>query len=204
MKPPIILVTGFGAFPGAPENPTQLLMRTLAVLERRLARRGVKLERRVLPVIYDEIGSTLERLIAEIAPDAMLHFGLAARRSAISVETRAVNRLGLMHPDAVGHLPKTRSVLSNGEAFSLKARVPTSRLHAALRQAGIASALSIDAGDYVCNQTFYLSLAMAEGTQRRVGFIHVPKMGAPALTKAVSVLIMALVPDLRRPIHFAS
>jgi len=197
MKPLVILVTGFGAFPGAPENPTQLLMRTLAAQERRLACYGVKLERRVLPVVFDEIESQLQSQIAETAPDAILHFGLAARRRTISIETRAVNCLGFMHPDAAGRFAKTRSVVPNG-TFTSKARVPAGRLDAALRRAGMASTLSIDAGDYVCNQTFYLSLAMAAKTQRSVGFIHVPKMAPSVLAKAAAILIMALVPHLRQ------
>jgi pyroglutamyl-peptidase len=194
----VILVTGFGAFPGAPHNPTADLMRNLRPLEGRLARLGIKLERRVLPVVYDEIAPRLKALIAETAPDAILHFGLAKRRRAISVETRAVNRLGVRHADAAGRLAQNRNVLPGG-AFVRPALAPTNRLNAALRDAGISSKLSHDAGDYVCNQTFYLSLAMAAGTGRAVGFIHVPHMHAAILTRAATILIMALLRGVRRP-----
>jgi len=197
MKCPVILVTGFGAFPGAPRNPAGLLMRDLAALEGRLARLGVKLVRRVLPVIYDEIAPELKSLIAETAPDMILHFGLAARRRKISIETRALNRLNRLHPDAAGRFAKNRAVLQ-GHVCMKPALLPVRRLNAVLRRAGIASELSIDAGDYVCNQTFYLSLDMAEGTHRAVGFVHVPKLDPAALLKAASLLIMALLPDLHR------
>jgi pyroglutamyl-peptidase len=196
MKPPVILVTGFGAFPGAPYNPSALLMRNLAAHEARLARLGVKLERRVLPVVYDEIAPRLKSLIAETAPDAILHFGLAGQRRAISIETRAANHIGTL-PDAAGKIAKSPCVL-RGAACVRRARVPTSALNAALRRAWIASKPSNDAGDYVCNQTFYLSLAMATGTNRAVGFIHVPHMRASTLTRAAVILIMALLPALRQ------
>lgn len=196
MKRPVILVTGFGAFPGAPRNPSELLMQDLATLEGRLERLGVTLERRVLPVVYEKIAPSLKNLIAETAPDMILHFGLAARRHKISIETRALNRMNGLHPDSAGGWAKNHAVLQGQAPFMKRALVPVHRLDAALRKAGIASELSIDAGDYVCNQTFYLSLAMAEGTHRAVGFIHVPKLEMEALVKAASLLIMALLPDL--------
>ncbi len=197
MTAPVILVTGFGAFPGAPHNPTADLMRNLAAFEARLARAGVKLERRILPVIYDEIAPRLKALIAETAPDAILHFGLAGGRHAISIETRALNHLTTVHPDAAGRCAASASVLRGG-ALVRQARLPAQALHVALRQAWIASKPSHNAGDYVCNQTFYLSLAMATGTRRSVGFIHVPHMHASTLARAAQVLIMALLPAMRR------
>jgi pyroglutamyl-peptidase len=191
MRRLVILVTGFGAFPGAPRNPTEVLMRDLATLEGRLARLGVTFERRVLPVVYDEIAPRLKSLIAETAPDMILHFGLAGRRHKISIETRALNRMNMLHPDAAGRWPESLAVLEGRSAFIKKALIPVRKLDAALHKAGIASELSIDAGDYVCNQTFYLSLVLAEGMHRCVGFIHVPKLEADELVKAT---------DLRRQI----
>lgn len=196
MRRPVILVTGFGAFPGAPHNPTALLMQNLAAHEPRLARLGVKLERRVLPVVYDEIAPRLKSIIAETAPDAILHFGLAGGRSAISIETRAVNHFGTS-PDAAGRHAPSSSILY-GAAAIRRAGVPVPALNAALRRAWIASRPSNDAGDYVCNQTFYLSLAMAAGTNRTVGFVHVPHMRASTLARAAIILIMGLQPVLRR------
>jgi pyroglutamyl-peptidase len=173
-------------------------MRDLAVLESRLARLGVTLERRVLPVVYDELAPQLKTMITETMPDIILHFGLAARRHKISIETRALNCVNRLHPDAAGRWAQNRSVLQGKEDFIKRALVPVRRLDAVLRQAGIASGLSIDAGNYVCNQTFYLSLSLAEDTQRASGFIHVPKLKAGVLLKAASLLIMTLLPDLRR------
>jgi pyroglutamyl-peptidase len=46
------------------------------------------------------------------------------------------------------------------------------RLVAAMRAAGARTTASIDAGDYVCNQTLYLSLLHTHGP---VGFLHIPR-----------------------------
>ena len=47
-------------------------------------------------------------------------------------------------------------------------------LEAAIRRAGLDGRLSIGAGDYVCNDTLYLSLARSFA--RSLGFIHVPQL----------------------------
>jgi len=197
MPAPTILVTGFGAFPNAPVNPTQALMSALEAHEARLERLGVRLERRVLPVVFDAVLPTLTALIDELQPDAVLHFGLASRRRLISIETRAQNRLTLLHPDAEGRLASS-PIIRAGKPDALAALVPVSHLNAMLKAEGFGSRLSRDAGDYVCNQTFYHSLAMAEGTKRHVGFIHVPKEGGEPLTRAALCLILALLPLLPR------
>jgi pyroglutamyl-peptidase len=73
-----ILVTGFGKFPGARDNPTAQLVYALGGHRGRLARPGVELETAVLPVNYAEVAGKLEELDETLKPDAILHFGLAA------------------------------------------------------------------------------------------------------------------------------
>src|SRR5687767_3213456 len=73
---PKLLVTGFGPFPGAPENPTDPLVRALAQAPaerfRATAFRAV-----VLPTEYRRSWSILSRLYAGYAPDVVVHFGLS-------------------------------------------------------------------------------------------------------------------------------
>jgi pyroglutamyl-peptidase len=166
-----ILATGFGAFPGARHNPSADLM---AALERRTARFaafGIKLETRVLPVLYAEIAPRLAKLAAEVKPDAILHFGLAGRRKTISIETRASNRVSLLVSDAGGARAPGFCLLPNRAAI-VHARIPAAQILAALRRAGIASHFSRDAGTYLCNAALYHSLAAREPPH--VGFIHIP------------------------------
>src|SRR5690554_802095 len=73
--PPRLLVTGFGAFPGAPENPTEALVRALA--EEPPARFGAgALRAAVLPTDYRRSWPALRRLYGAFAPDLVVHFGL--------------------------------------------------------------------------------------------------------------------------------
>lgn len=167
-----VLVTGFGPFPGVRKNPTGTLVHALEKHKSRLARLGIELELVVLPVVYAEIAARLETLAQTLKPDAVLHFGLAARRKTLSIETRAVNRLSLLNRDAKKAAAPQARVIS-GAPHVLRSTFPAPLVAAALGKAGIKSHLSINPGRYVCNQTLYLSLAIFPA--RSIGFIHVPR-----------------------------
>ena len=168
-----LLVTAFGPFPGMPRNPSGLLVAALSKRHgKRLQRLGITLVTAELPVVYARIPAALEQLHRSANPDAVLHVGVAGRRSAMSVEMRAVNRLHPLRQDAARQLASTSCILSGSTAV-LQARWPAQALQAAMNMAGARTKLSIDAGDYVCNQTLYLTLAR---TRLPAGFIHIPRM----------------------------
>ena len=167
-----ILVTGFGAFPGVSANPSSALLFALnEKCRRRLERFGIALELRELPVTYDGLSPRLGALAKNLAPDAILQFGVAARRKTISVEVVARNRANILHPDASGASASSR-ILTAGGPGALTTRVPALEIVAALRRQGLAGALSHNAGDYICNASFYRALALANVPC--VGFIHIP------------------------------
>ena len=165
-----ILVTAFGAFPGARTNPTLAVLARLAA-SRRHALRGIDVRPHALPVVYANAREHLAALVERTRPDAILHLGLAGRRTTLSVETRAINRLHPLRPDAARRVPASTAVVAGG-APVLRSRWPSQRLAVAMRQAGAPTRLSIDAGDYVCNQQLYLTLAT---TSVLAGFVHVPR-----------------------------
>lgn len=205
-----VLVTGFGSFPGAHDNPAALLVHALGAHQARLARLGIELELEVLPVNYAEVAPELERLNETLKPDAILHFGLAARRKFFSIETRALNRLSLLHRDASGARARCRAIVL-GAAPVARSTFPTRQIEAAFRHADLDGRLSAHAGDYVCNETLYLSLDRSRA--RSVGFIHVPRLaradrpiGASrnrrpnlaGLTRAALLAILAIARKLRQ------
>ena len=200
----IVLVTGFGGFPGNRSNPTVAILRELERQRPRLTRLGISLHCVLLPVVYAEIDGALGRAVDAHRPHAILHLGLAARRRAISVETRAINRADPLHPDAQRRRP-TSQVLSGGGPDRLAATYPSARILAALGRHGVPAHRSIDAGDYVCNATLYRSLF--DGRAAQAGFLHVPrprdpaqpcartrqsKPAADALTRAALVAILTM------------
>jgi pyroglutamyl-peptidase len=169
---PALLVTGFGPFPGAPENPTATLIQALAGQPPESFGAG-SLKAVVLPTEFAGSWSTLHRLYRSFSPDVVLHFGVSARATEIRIERAARNHLGRGRPDALGVTPRRTQVRPSG-AEVLPATLPALEIAAVLSAAGIANVISDDAGDYVCNATFYRSLASFEGTHRRAAFIHVP------------------------------
>ena len=98
-----LLLTSFGAFPGALVNPTEAVAALAArLVRRRLERIGIELVTACLPVVFAAVGAEVARLQARHAPLATLHLGLASRRDTMTPETRATNRLTLRYPDASG------------------------------------------------------------------------------------------------------
>lgn len=171
-----VLLTAFGAFPGAQSNPTVALARLVDRRWRRtLERADIDLHVAVLPVVYDGAEARTRALIEAIRPDVVLHLGLAGRRKTLSLETRARNRLNTIRPDAARRL-SGRLTLAAGGPDHRRARTPTATMRAAMNAAGAPCAASIDAGDYLCNQTLYASLASAAPV---VGFLHIPRPANP-------------------------
>src|SRR5579862_8757747 len=166
-----LLITGFGPFPGVAHNPSEALIGALHKRRMRFEHWGVRLELRVLPVLYAAMVQRLDQLVAETKPDAILHFGLASRRKTIGIETCAHNRVSPRLIDAGGARAENCSLKLGGPA-RIKTRIPAAAIVTNLRRAGIAAQLSRDAGTYVCNATFFHSLASQHALP--VGFIHIP------------------------------
>lgn len=194
-----VLLTAFGAFPGAPVNPTRALAALVARRERsRLARLGVDLVIAELPVVYAGAEARVNALIASHTPDAVLHLGLAGRRRALTLETRARNRLSVLHPDA-RRARAGRLLVETGGPGALPVRAPVARTLAAMAWTGAPCRASIDAGDYLCNLTLWATL---RSRTQVAAFLHIPRPGARAplatMAAAVGAAIITLAGEARR------
>lgn len=196
-----ILVTGFGAFPAAPKNPTGPLVRALARRRRPSADR-VTISAHVLPARYKTVDRTLPRLLKAFRPDAILMFGLATRSRAFRVETLARNRIS-RHPDAAGFTAGPCAI-DAASGRSLKVRAPAAALLRALKRAGLPARLSRNAGGYLCNYALWqVTRATAQsGKPKLSAFIHVPPLSPritpEALLAAGEAALKATIATLRR------
>lgn len=168
-----ILITGFGAFPGAPHNPTVPLVDRLLRL-RRPAFDDVELSSHIFHVTYATIDREVPSLLAKHRPHALLMFGLAARTPYLRVETRARNAITTIWPDADGTRVRKGSIAPGADALLFGPQ--TAKLQRAALATGIDARSSRDAGSYLCN---YLSWRAIEAAQRGEGprlaaFVHVP------------------------------
>ncbi len=171
-----VLLTGFGPFPGAPENPSAWLAETLASSP--LARRPeVSLHAEVLPTEWAAVSARAPRLLETLKPQLILHFGLSRRARSFRIERSAHNRI-LPRADAAGALPGRGS--HPRRARPARLLFPADRLAAHLRQNGVAAAASRSAGRYLCNFLYYLSLdwARRQPTPCHAVFVHIP-LAAP-------------------------
>jgi pyroglutamyl-peptidase len=205
-----VLLTGFGPFPGAPFNPSAVLVKALA-RRRRPALANIERVTHVFATTYASVDRELPKLLAQ-KPDIVLMFGVAGRRRHLCVETRARNAISVLFPDASGHRPQHTVIVRGGPA-ALMGHAPFAVLHGAARPSGFPVRLSRDAGSYLCNYVYWRALERTRTGDPSVQFVHIPAMrnnprrrrhagkrtlSFPQLRNAAEGLLIALIAASRR------
>jgi pyroglutamyl-peptidase len=164
-----VLVTGFEPFGGSDVNPSAEIARALD--GRRIA--GASVSGRVLPVRWGEAIAVALSAIAEVGAEAVIMFGQAGGRTAMSVERIGINVCE--GKDNAGEDGGGRPVVPGGPdgVFS---GLPIHALVAAMREAGVPAEISNSAGTYLCNHVAYgvPQALRAAGSPVIAGFVHVP------------------------------
>jgi pyroglutamyl-peptidase len=169
-----LLVTGFGPFPGAPYNPTIVLVQRLA----RLRRPNLRLIGHVFPTEYAAVDRDLPKLIEKHRPDALLMFGLHGRARTLRVETLARNVI-CPHRDAGGAYTSARAIVPGTGHMAMAS--PAARLVRAAQRAKAPVVTSRNAGSYLCN---YLCWQATDITRPRLAaFVHIPPVVRKPLRK---------------------
>jgi pyroglutamyl-peptidase len=208
-----VLITGFEPFGGEKVNPSELAARALE--GRIIAGRPIAV--RVLPVETRNIGERLQRALSEESPDIVICVGQAGGRTAIAIERVAVNVLDFRQPDNVGVMRKNDTILRGGPDARLSS-LPFAEIVSAWLDNGIPGYVSNSAGTYICNQTLYEVLGLAETATPPIvaGLIHLPYLPAQAalmnadstpsmafelMKRALEIVIETVVPwvDQRTP-----
>jgi pyroglutamyl-peptidase len=165
------VVQGFGPFGDFAVNPSELLVRSLA------DRGDDDVVAEVLPVSMQRVAEAVPQLMDKHRPDVWLGVGLAAGRTALSIEAVAVNLAHWPpdHADADG-VSVTRAPVAADGAAAYLTTLPVEEILRAWRDAGIPGYLSQSAGSYLCNLSFYCAARAARelDIDCRVGFLHVP------------------------------
>ena len=166
-----VLLIGFGPFPGAPLNPSALLVKSLA-RRRRPAFAEIVRTTHVFATTYAAVDRDLPRLLAA-GPDIVLMFGVAGRRRHLCIETRARNAISLLFPDASGYRPR-QGIIAPGEPAALRSAAPFARLLGAVRASTVPARLSREAGRYLCNYAYWRALERSRDGRPLVQFVHIP------------------------------
>lgn len=157
----MILVTGFGPFPGVDDNPSAAAARAVDGL--RVG--GETIVGEVLPVSYARAPARVLALARALQPRAIVALGVATSRRGVEVERRA--RRGA-NPDRADVDGARRPDVPGPD--EVRATLPVDALTRALR-----ATPSDDAGRYVCNALLYDVLRGLPGVP--AGFVHVPAEG---------------------------
>ena len=176
-----LLITGFDPFGGADRNPSREAVMALpdVIGDYTL----FKLE---IPTVFGLAAETVLRAATDLRPDAILCVGQAGGRAAITPEVVAINLREVSIPDNHGNQPQNTPVVENAPAAYFST-LPVRHMVEAVKAAGVPCALSYSAGVFVCNDLLYTLLHHYDGTDTRVGFVHIPYLpeqageGVPSL-----------------------
>lgn len=163
-----LLITGFDPFGGETINPSWEAVQALP------CRIGVfQVKKLQVPTVYGGAAKLVLEQAALETPDVILCVGQAAGRSAVTPEQIGINLRLARIPDNAGQQPKNEPVVPGG-ADGLFSTLPVQAMADAIQRVGLPGAVSYSAGTFVCNDLLYTLLAHYQGSQVRVGFIHVP------------------------------
>ena len=163
-----LLITGFDPFGGASVNPAREAVMALPDVVGDYAL--TKLE---IPTVFGLAAETVLRAAEALCPDVILCVGQAGGRAAITPEVVAINLREASIPDNAGNQPKNMPVVENAPAAYFST-LPVRHMVEAVKAEGIPCALSYSAGVFVCNDLLYTLLHHYDGTDTRVGFVHIP------------------------------
>ena len=191
-----VLLSGFAPFDGAATNESWEAVREAVPA---LVARGVDAEAVELPVEFGTASERLEEAVRGLRPRLVVAVGLAAGRTAITLERVAINIRDARIPDNAGASPVDEPVVP-GAPVGRFSTLPVKAMVAALEADEVPAVVSQTAGTYVCNDVFYaLQHLLAtdpalEGI--RGGFVHVPsadvvdaRSAARALVRMVEVAL---------------
>jgi pyroglutamyl-peptidase len=165
-----ILLTGFTPFGGHAVNPTEALVGALGP---HLVLGDAEVFPRLLRTHYRLSEQDFDHALAEVAPDAVVSFGLNYGIDEVRPERIAVN----FDDGEEDGRHVARRIAEDGPVGYFST-LPVEAMVADLAAAGLPAKASNHAGAYICNHIFYYArhrfererLAMA------VGFVHVPPL----------------------------
>lgn len=186
---PVIFVTGFGPFAGHPINASQSAVELLAKgnLEEEL---GVRLVTEILKVEYDYVKKTVPQRWKDLVPKLTIHVGVSSMSETLVLEQLAHNT-GYEKKDNCGCVTKD-GVCYPGESDVIQSSIRMDLISSAVNKATsvkLPCAKSTDPGRFLCDFTYFLSLAE---DKCRSAFIHVPTLNKVTVEEIVAALATAI------------
>ncbi|XP_012369168.2 pyroglutamyl-peptidase 1-like protein isoform X2 [Octodon degus] len=144
-----------------------------------------------LPVDYREVKQSITRIWKDFQPKLAVHVGVDTSAKAIFLEQCGKNH-GYQDGDLRGFRPEGGVCLPGGPEV-IMSRINMKKVCKQIAIKDVAVAFSGDAGRYVCDYTYYLSLHHGNG---HAALIHVPPLShwfpASLLGKALQVILQEM------------
>lgn len=172
---PVVLLTGFGPFPGVEVNASAVLVAEIARLAAERLPDAV-VHHYAVATEWTTAPPAVCDLIARHRPAVALMFGVSSTAQGLQLETQARNVCALT-PDAAGCVAAGTKLHEHGDEC-LAATWPIDAIGTRLTKLRVPWSMSADAGSYICNATLYEVLASAAlgwGTAPVTGFVHIPR-----------------------------
>ena len=163
-----LLITGFEPFDGQTINPS---WQSVLALEDKIG--DYSLTKLEIPTAFKFGAQKVLEKAGEIHPDVIICVGQAGGRNAITPEVVAINLMDANIPDNLGYKPINEPIFKDGENAHFS-NLPIREMVNAINNEGIPAKLSYSAGAFVCNEVLYTLLHKFNGTNVKIGFIHVP------------------------------
>ena len=185
-----LLITGFDPFGGESINPAWEAVKRLPDEVG-----DYSLTKLMIPTVFGKAGNVVIAEAERLMPDVILCIGQAGGRRAVTPEVVGINLREARIPDNEGNVPEDIPVVNDAPAAYFST-LPIREMVSAVKEKGIECQLSYSAGAFVCNDVLYTLLNRYDGTDTRVGFIHVPflpeqaKEGVPSM--ALETIIEAI------------
>ena len=180
-----IHITGFGPFAGVSINPSSILVSNLlsekdtSIVSNYVVEVSTKAVDEIINRICEDINSTITGV------DVLLHFGVAAGLSHISIEECAYNDLDFRVPDVLNYQPRDEAIIPSlgSRSFCLNTSLDCTELAHLLVIKGWNVSKSINPGRFLCNYIYFKSLLAAKEINSKQDinrhrivslFVHVP------------------------------
>eukprot|EP01024_Parvocaulis_polyphysoides_P059348 TRINITY_DN6413_c0_g1_i1.p1 TRINITY_DN6413_c0_g1~~TRINITY_DN6413_c0_g1_i1.p1 ORF type:complete len:238 (-),score=21.88 TRINITY_DN6413_c0_g1_i1:386-1099(-) len=180
------VVTGFNSFHGVDDNPSAMLAQDINSGFYKFCDEELSLSV-ILNVAADDVkqwivGQQHKMASKDLTDDAQviwLHMGVNIKAECFTLETRAANNATFRCPDNKGWCPQNEKIEPNKPLNShLYSDLDVEQITACLRLKNFDVELSDDAGKFVCNWIYYLSLqdSLQFPGKWHSLFVHVPPL----------------------------
>ncbi|TSS72683.1 Pyroglutamyl-peptidase 1 [Bagarius yarrelli] len=141
-----------------------------------------------IPVCYSKAQQCIAEIWHNLKPKMMIHVGIASGTQCIILEQTGKNT-GYKDRDVCGTCPADNQCVEGG-AERLDSIIDMKSTVKCLKGSGLDVTYSRDAGRYLCDFVFYLSLHYG---QRRAALIHVPARGGMASPQRLASQLQTII-----------